>query len=159
MGHPHRLAPVTRTLALIGLSIGCACSADDERFKGFKSQVKVQPVQSFWCYTLDIGIAIKENEIGENTGIGIWTEEMFVQAMRTGKHMGQSRPIMPPGRLIPAKARVFVDEIAKSISTRTGGSGFGLAEAIYRQMADNLKAVPLAPTESLQIGPQPGEEE
>jgi hypothetical protein len=32
----------------------------------------------------------------ENTGIGIWTEEMFFRAMRTGKHMGQSRPIMPP---------------------------------------------------------------
>jgi mono/diheme cytochrome c family protein len=32
----------------------------------------------------------------ENTGLGIWTEEMFVQAMRTGKHMGQSRPILPP---------------------------------------------------------------
>jgi hypothetical protein len=32
----------------------------------------------------------------ENTGIGIWTEEMFVQAMRTGRHMGQSRPILPP---------------------------------------------------------------
>ena len=32
----------------------------------------------------------------ENTGLGIWTEEMFVTALRTGKHMGQSRPIMPP---------------------------------------------------------------
>jgi mono/diheme cytochrome c family protein len=32
----------------------------------------------------------------ENTGIGIWTEEMFVKAMRTGKHMGTSRPILPP---------------------------------------------------------------
>ena len=32
----------------------------------------------------------------ENTGIGIWTEEMFVSAIRTGRHMGQSRPIMPP---------------------------------------------------------------
>ena len=32
----------------------------------------------------------------ENTGLGIWTEEMFVAAIRTGKHMGQSRPIMPP---------------------------------------------------------------
>jgi len=32
----------------------------------------------------------------ENTGLGIWTEEMFVDAIRTGKHMGQSRPIMPP---------------------------------------------------------------
>jgi cytochrome c len=32
----------------------------------------------------------------ELTGMGIWTEEMFVTAMRTGRHMGTSRPIMPP---------------------------------------------------------------
>jgi len=34
----------------------------------------------------------------QNTGIGIWTEEMFVKAIRTGKHMGQdsSRDILPP---------------------------------------------------------------
>ena len=31
-----------------------------------------------------------------NTGLGIWTEEMFVKAIRTGKHFGQSRPIQPP---------------------------------------------------------------
>jgi mono/diheme cytochrome c family protein len=31
-----------------------------------------------------------------NTGLGIWTQEMFVKAMRTGRHMGQSRPILPP---------------------------------------------------------------
>lgn len=32
----------------------------------------------------------------ENTGLGIWTEDMFLQALRTGRHMGQSRPILPP---------------------------------------------------------------
>ncbi|MGH9411428.1 MAG: diheme cytochrome c-553 [Vicinamibacterales bacterium] len=31
-----------------------------------------------------------------NTGLGIWTEAMFVKALRTGKHMGTSRPILPP---------------------------------------------------------------
>lgn len=31
-----------------------------------------------------------------NTGLGIWTEEMFLTAMRTGKHMGAGRPILPP---------------------------------------------------------------
>lgn len=31
-----------------------------------------------------------------NTGLGIWTEEMFINAMRTGKHMGSGRPILPP---------------------------------------------------------------
>ena len=31
-----------------------------------------------------------------NTGLGIWTEEMFIAAIRTGRHMGTSRPIAPP---------------------------------------------------------------
>jgi hypothetical protein len=39
-------------------------AADDERFKGFKSKVKVQPVQSFWSYTLDVGVAIKASDAG-----------------------------------------------------------------------------------------------
>ncbi|MFZ0391627.1 MAG: hypothetical protein WAN36_14295, partial [Calditrichia bacterium] len=32
----------------------------------------------------------------DQTGIGLWKEEHFVQAMRTGKHMGAGRPILPP---------------------------------------------------------------
>ena len=32
----------------------------------------------------------------QNTGLGIWTEDMFLKAMKTGKHMGTSRPIQPP---------------------------------------------------------------
>ena len=32
----------------------------------------------------------------ENTGIGIWTEDMFIRALRTGRHMGVSRKIQPP---------------------------------------------------------------
>ncbi len=32
----------------------------------------------------------------QNTGLGIWTEDMFVTAMRTGRHMGVSRQILPP---------------------------------------------------------------
>ncbi len=32
----------------------------------------------------------------QNTGIGSWTEETFIKAIRTGKHMGASRPILPP---------------------------------------------------------------
>jgi len=31
-----------------------------------------------------------------NTGLGIWTEDMFIRAIRTGRHMGVSRPINPP---------------------------------------------------------------
>lgn len=32
----------------------------------------------------------------EQTGIGLWQEENFIKAMRTGKHMGAGRPILPP---------------------------------------------------------------
>jgi mono/diheme cytochrome c family protein len=32
----------------------------------------------------------------EQTGTGLWTEDVFIQAMRTGKHMGAGRPILPP---------------------------------------------------------------
>lgn len=32
----------------------------------------------------------------KETGIGVWTEEIFIQALRTGKHMGAGRPILPP---------------------------------------------------------------
>jgi hypothetical protein len=30
------------------------------------------------------------------TGLGKWTEETFIQALRTGRHEGQGRPILPP---------------------------------------------------------------
>jgi mono/diheme cytochrome c family protein len=30
------------------------------------------------------------------TGLGSWTEEMFIKALRTGKHQGEGRPILPP---------------------------------------------------------------
>ena len=32
----------------------------------------------------------------QNTGIGIWTEDMFLTALKQGKHMGAGRPILPP---------------------------------------------------------------
>ncbi len=32
----------------------------------------------------------------EETGMGTWTEEMFMKAMRTGKHLGEGRDILPP---------------------------------------------------------------
>ncbi len=32
----------------------------------------------------------------KNTGLGLWTPEIFIKTMRTGKHMGAGRPILPP---------------------------------------------------------------
>jgi hypothetical protein len=30
------------------------------------------------------------------TGLGAWTGEIFIQAIRTGRHEGKGRPILPP---------------------------------------------------------------
>ncbi len=30
------------------------------------------------------------------TGLGNWTEDLFIKALRSGKHMGIGRPILPP---------------------------------------------------------------
>ena len=32
----------------------------------------------------------------KNTGLGAWTVDQFIKTMRTGKHLGIGRPILPP---------------------------------------------------------------
>lgn len=40
-------------------------AADDKRFKGFKAQMKREPVQSFWTYTIETGVGILANNSGK----------------------------------------------------------------------------------------------
>lgn len=44
------------------------------------------------------GTSFAANLTPHETGMGAWTEEMFLKAMKTGKHLGMDnqRPIMPP---------------------------------------------------------------
>ena len=46
-------------------------ATDSGRFKGFKAKMKRPPVQSFWAYTLDVGIAIKASDADK---IKKWTD-------------------------------------------------------------------------------------
>lgn len=46
----------------------------------------------------------------EATGLGKWTEEMFIQTLRSGKHFGAARPIMPPMPW-PAYAKLTDDDL------------------------------------------------
>ena len=49
----------------------------------------------------------------KETGLGSWTEEMFIATMRTGRHQGKGRPILPP---MPVKMiGKATDEDLKSI--------------------------------------------
>jgi hypothetical protein len=49
----------------------------------------------------------------KETGLGTWTEENFIQTIRTGRHLGRGRPILPP---MPAPVYAnFTDEDLGSI--------------------------------------------
>jgi hypothetical protein len=53
---------------------------------------------TFTSFRLPFGVIHPANLTPDaNTGLGNWTEAMFVRALRTGRHMGgNGRPIMPP---------------------------------------------------------------
>jgi mono/diheme cytochrome c family protein len=43
------------------------------------------------------GVSFSANLTSDpETGLGKWTEATFIQALRTGRHEGQGRPILPP---------------------------------------------------------------
>jgi mono/diheme cytochrome c family protein len=42
------------------------------------------------------GVSYAANLTPDKTGLADWTVENFIQAMRTGKHAGVGRPILPP---------------------------------------------------------------
>jgi mono/diheme cytochrome c family protein len=74
--------------------------------EGFAIEEGVQPRSERWLMTAAAtgtafsgpwGVSFAANLTpDQNTGLGIWTEDMFVKAVRTGKHMGVSRDILPP---------------------------------------------------------------
>ncbi len=53
---------------------------------------------TFTSFQLPFGTVYAANLTPHETGIGNWTEQQFVQAMRTGMHLGdpKARPILPP---------------------------------------------------------------
>jgi len=49
------------------------------------------------AWSTPAGVAFTTNLTPDKaTGIGSWTEDMFVKVIRTGKHLGTGRPLMPP---------------------------------------------------------------
>lgn len=76
---------------------------------GHPQDVKIPPVPAtgdFWIVNVaptftawsgPWGISYTKNLTPDTlTGLGIWTEDMFINAIRTGRHYGVARPIMPP---------------------------------------------------------------
>jgi hypothetical protein len=88
-------------------------AADSGRFKGFKSHVKVQPVQSFWCYTLDVGLAIKASS---RDTIKNW-EDLTGKQVYTGPLPFDTRLYLED-----AMAAIGVKHIYKQVDLSTAGS-------------------------------------
>ncbi len=42
------------------------------------------------------GVSYAANLTPHDSGLGVWDEKTFVTALRSGRHMGQGRPILPP---------------------------------------------------------------
>lgn len=42
------------------------------------------------------GVSYAANLTADASGLGSWTPEVFIQTLRTGKHAGVGRPILPP---------------------------------------------------------------
>jgi hypothetical protein len=88
-------------------------ATDSGRFKGFKEHAKIQPVQSLWCYTLDVGVAIKASDRdtikkwGDLTGKEVYTGPL---PFDTRKHLEN------------AFAALGVKHIYKQVDLSTAGS-------------------------------------
>jgi hypothetical protein len=65
-------------------------------------------------FALPFGIVYATNLTSDpTTGIGSWKEDAFMKAMRTGKHAGSGRPILPP---MPwANAAAMTDEDLRAV--------------------------------------------
>lgn len=88
-------------------------AADAERFKDFKAQVKIQPVQSFWCYTLDVGIAINSSD---TDSIKKWSD-------LTGKNVYTGPlPFDTRKHLENALRALGVKHVYKQVDLKTAGS-------------------------------------
>jgi len=88
-------------------------ASDTGRFKGFKAHAKRTPVQSFWCYTLDVGLAIKASNMGKITKWGDLTgKDVFTGPLPfdTRKHIES------------ALAALGVHHIYKQVDLSTAGS-------------------------------------
>jgi len=68
---------------------------------------------TFTAWSGPWGMSYTANLTPDPSGLAVWTEDMFMRAIREGKHMGTSRPILPP---MPWPVyRNFTDEDLKAI--------------------------------------------
>lgn len=62
-----------------------------------KDQWTLVDAKNFTSWVGPWGVSFTANLTPDDeTGLGTWTPEIFMKALRTGKHMGVGRPLLPP---------------------------------------------------------------
>lgn len=51
----------------------------------------------------------------KETGLGSWTEEMFIATIKSGRHQGKGRPILPPMTGVLHAVRSLTDEDLRAV--------------------------------------------
>jgi TRAP-type uncharacterized transport system substrate-binding protein len=97
--------------------------ANTGRFAGFQEHVKVPPIQSFWCYTLDVGLGIKASD--RNT-IKKWTD-LDGKAVYTGP--------------LPFDTRKYLDDAMKAVGVHYNYEQVDLATVGSQLQAGSIKGM------------------
>jgi TRAP transporter TAXI family solute receptor len=119
-------------------------ATDSGRFKGFKGLVKHQPVQSFWSYTLEVGLAIKA---ANRDKFKKWTD-------LTGKKVYTGPlPFDTRLKLEQAMAAVGVKHIYTQVDLSTAGSQLesGAIDAMIIYTAGETQPAPWISQASLAV--------
>ena len=119
-------------------------ASDSGRFKGFKEKMKRTPVQSFWSYTLEVGIAIKASN--KNT-IKKWGD-LAGKKVYTGPLPFDTRL-----KLERALAALGVKHIYTQVDLSTAGSQLesGAIEAMIIYTAGEIQPAPWITQASLAV--------
>jgi hypothetical protein len=88
--------PIPDSTRLLSGSTGAVTSADFDPSIVAKGKWVVAR-GDFTAFLGPWGISYPANLTPDKeTGIGSWTEDTFIKIMRSGKHLGEGRPILPP---------------------------------------------------------------
>ena len=90
---PFKMGEPDLTRMFMGHPVGEKITAPPTKQAGWATAIS----DTNTAWSTPVGVAFTSNLTPDKTtGIGNWTEDMFVKAIRTGKHLGAGRAIMPP---------------------------------------------------------------
>jgi len=118
--------------------------ADTGRFKGFAPNIKYPAIQSLWCYTLDVGLAIKASD---RNSIKDW-KDLSGKPVYTGPLPFDTRK-----HLENAMAAVGVHHIYRQVDLSTAGSQLdsGAIKAMSLYAAGGITPAPWIAEASLAV--------